>query len=82
MSTYCKSSCCMFWIFPKVKETRIGKWQHFVKFTAIYIYIFTFLLIFLQFFLLYILNIIQQLIAEVVIWLFSQIWACSHILLT
>lgn len=36
MSTYCKSSCCMFKIFPKVKETRIGKWQHFVKFTAIY----------------------------------------------
>ena len=30
----------MFWTFPKVKETRIGKWQHFVKFTVIYIYIY------------------------------------------
>ena len=44
----------MFWIFPKVKETRIGKCQHFVKFTVIYIYIyiyiFSFLLIFLKFF--------------------------------
>ena len=37
MSTYCKSSCRMFKIFPKVKETRTGKWQHFVKFTAIYL---------------------------------------------
>ena len=30
----------MFWTFPKVKETRIGKWQNFVKFTVLYIYIY------------------------------------------